>query len=111
MNTPLDCHPGTIKLYSDQLSMANTAAMATAPGLDWRPGRLFGRLNPANDSSQPAICKEDRLPLRTIRKFCTRTTREMAVERGGFFAGVEHALQRRRQSTSNNERRNTMKWD
>ena len=31
----------------------------------------------------------DRLPLRTLRKFCIKTTREIAVERRGIFAGVE----------------------
>ncbi len=54
---------------------------------------VYSAANHANDSSQPAICKEDRLPLRTMRKFCTRTTREMAVERGGFFAGVERVAE------------------
>lgn len=45
--------------------------------------------NHAHDSTQPAMCAKDRLPLRTIRKFCIETTREIAVERRGFFAGVE----------------------
>jgi hypothetical protein len=45
--------------------------------------------NHVHDSTQPALCEKDRLPLRTIRKLCHRTTREIAVERGGVFAGVE----------------------
>jgi hypothetical protein len=32
---------------------------------------------------------EDPLPRRTRRKFCHRTTREIDLERGGIFAGVE----------------------
>ena len=56
----------------------------------WIGGRVvYAAGNHVHDSTQPAMRKEDRLPLRTIRKFCNRTTREIARERGGVFAGVE----------------------
>jgi hypothetical protein len=58
----------------------------------WIAGRLvYTAGNHVHDSTQPAMSKEDRLPLPTIRKFCQRTTREMAVERSGIFAGVKRA--------------------
>ena len=56
----------------------------------WMDGRLvYAAGNHVQDSTQPARGKEDRLPLRTLRKFCIRTTREIATERRGIFAGVE----------------------
>jgi len=56
----------------------------------WMGERLvYEASNHVHDSTQPARCKEDRLPLQTIRKFCIQTTREIAVEQGGIFAGVE----------------------
>ena len=50
---------------------------------------VYSAGNHVRDSIQPAMCGEDRLPLHTIRKFCIKTTREIAAERGGRFAGVE----------------------
>ena len=56
----------------------------------WIGGRaVYAAGNHVHDSTQPAMCQQDRLPLRTIRKFCIRTTREIAAERRGIFAGVE----------------------
>jgi hypothetical protein len=56
----------------------------------WNNGRLvYAAGNHVHDSTQPAMCEEDRLPLRTIRKFCIKTAREIAAERRGSFAGVE----------------------
>jgi hypothetical protein len=49
--------------------------------------------NHAQDSTQPALCKRDRLPLKTIRRFCIKTAREIAVEHHGRFAGVERATE------------------
>jgi hypothetical protein len=55
----------------------------------WIGGRVvYSAGNHVHDSTQPAMCEEDRLPLPTIRRFCNRTTREIAVERRGIFAGV-----------------------
>lgn len=50
---------------------------------------VYSAGNHIHDSTQPATCEKDRLPLRTIRKFCIKTTREIAIERRGIFAGVE----------------------
>jgi hypothetical protein len=36
--------------------------------------------NHVQDLAQPALCEEDRLPLRTIRQFCIKTAREIAAE-------------------------------
>ena len=44
--------------------------------------------NHIQDSSQPALCKQDRLPLKTIRQFCIKTAREITAENHGRFAGV-----------------------
>jgi hypothetical protein len=56
----------------------------------WVGGRVvYAAGNHAHDSTQPALCEKDRLPLRTIRKFCIKTTREIAAERRGIFGGVE----------------------
>jgi hypothetical protein len=58
----------------------------------WMDGRpVYAAGNHVHDSTQPAVCKEDRLPLRDIRKFCHRTAREIAAERGGLFAGAKRA--------------------
>ena len=54
---------------------------------------LYAAGNHVHASTQPAACEEDRLPLRAIRKFCHRTTREIAVEGGGIFAGVERVAE------------------
>jgi len=45
--------------------------------------------NHVQDSSQPALCRRDRLPLKTIRQFCIKTAREIATENNARFAGVE----------------------
>ena len=45
--------------------------------------------NHVQDSTQPALRKQDRLPLKTIRRFCIKTAREIATENHGRFAGVE----------------------
>jgi hypothetical protein len=56
----------------------------------WIGGRaVYAAGNHVHDSTQPAMRARDRLPLRTLRKFCIKTTREIAVERRGIFAGVE----------------------
>jgi hypothetical protein len=56
----------------------------------WMDGRLiYAAGNHVQDSNQPALCKADRLPLRTLRQFCIRTAREIAAGRGGQFGGVE----------------------
>jgi hypothetical protein len=56
----------------------------------WIGGRIvYSAGNHVHDSTQRALHSEDRLPLRTIRKFCIKTTREIAAERRGIFAGVE----------------------
>ena len=49
--------------------------------------------NHVQDSTQPAPCKQDRLPLKTIRRFCIETTREIAAEQNGGFAGVERVTE------------------
>ncbi len=55
----------------------------------WIGGRVvYSAGNHVHDSTQPAMCEHDRLPLRTIRKFRIKTTREIATERGGRFGGV-----------------------
>jgi hypothetical protein len=56
----------------------------------WVGGRVVYQAgNHVHDSTQPAMTEKDRLPLRTIRQFCLKTARDIAVERGGLFAGVE----------------------
>jgi hypothetical protein len=50
---------------------------------------VYSAGNHVHDSTQPAMRKEDRLPLHTVRKFCIKTTREIAEEHRGIFAGVE----------------------
>ena len=56
----------------------------------WFGDRLvYSAGNHVQDSTQPALCREDRLPLKTIRQFCVKTAHEIAAERNGCFAGVE----------------------
>ena len=45
------------------------------------------------DSTQPALCEQDRLPLKTIRRFCIKTAREIATEQRGRFGGVERVTE------------------
>ena len=53
-------------------------------------GRLvYAAGNHVHDSAQCATCDRDQLPLRTIRKFCIKTAREIAEEHNGRFSGVE----------------------
>ena len=60
----------------------------------WRGGRLvYWAGNHVQDSGQPALRGEDRLPLITLRRFCIRTAREIAAEQGGRFAGVERVME------------------
>lgn len=55
----------------------------------WIDNRLdYAAGNHIQDSSQPALCKQDRLPLKTIRQFCIKTAREITAENHGRFAGV-----------------------
>jgi hypothetical protein len=50
---------------------------------------VYSAGNHAQDSGQSATCEQNRLPLTTMRKFCLKTAREIAIENGGPFAGVE----------------------
>lgn len=60
----------------------------------WIDDRLvYAAGNHVHESSQYATCERDRLPLRTIRRFCIKTTREVAAERNGIFAGVERVTE------------------
>ena len=60
----------------------------------WIAGRLaYTAGNHVQDSSQPALCEEDRLSLKTIRQFCLKTAREIALEHRGRFAGVERVTE------------------
>ena len=61
----------------------------------WSDGQhVYSAGNHVHDSSQPALCKQDRLPLKTIRRFCIKTAREIATELNGRFAGVERVARR-----------------
>jgi len=56
----------------------------------WVSGEMvYAAGNHAHDSTQYAQCKENRLPLKTLRRLCIKTAKEIAVERGGRFCGVE----------------------
>ena len=56
----------------------------------WIDGRLvYEAGNHVHDSAQYATSDCDQLPLRTIRKFCIKTAREIAEEHHCRFAGVE----------------------
>ncbi len=60
----------------------------------WIDNRLgYSAGNHVQDSSQPALCKQDRLPLKTIRRFCIKTAREIATEHHGRFVGVERVTE------------------
>jgi hypothetical protein len=54
---------------------------------------IYAALNHRRDSQQSAMCEQDRLSLRELRRFCLHTTREIAEERGGIFAGVERVAE------------------
>jgi hypothetical protein len=60
----------------------------------WSEGQhVYSAGNHVQDSSQPALCKDDRLPLKTIRRFCIKTAREIATEQRGRFVGVERVTE------------------
>jgi hypothetical protein len=60
----------------------------------WIDNRLdYSAGNHVQDSSQCAMCDQDRLPLKTIRRFCIKTAREIATEHHGRFAGVERVTE------------------
>ncbi len=46
--------------------------------------------NHRHDSSQSATNESDRLSVRQIRLMCMKTAKEIATERKGVYAGVEH---------------------
>jgi hypothetical protein len=54
---------------------------------------VYSAGNHVQDSSQPALCQPDRLPLKTIRQFCIKTAREIAAENHGRFAGIERVTE------------------
>ena len=54
---------------------------------------VYSAGNHFQDSTQPGLCEEDRLPLKTIRQFCTKTAREIAAEHRGRFVGVERVTE------------------
>jgi hypothetical protein len=56
----------------------------------WSDGQhVYSAGNHVQDSTQPALREQDRLPLKTIRRFCIKTAREIATEQRGRFGGVE----------------------
>jgi hypothetical protein len=56
----------------------------------WCGGRVvYSAGNHVQDSTQCATTKQDRLPLKTIRRFCIKTAHEIAEERNGTFGGVQ----------------------
>ena len=56
----------------------------------WCAGRVvYSTGNHVHDSTQCATSKRDRLPLKTIRRFCIKTAHEIAEERNATFGGVE----------------------
>ena len=60
----------------------------------WSDGQhVYSAGNHVQDSTQPALCKQDRLPLKTIRRFCIKTAREIAAEHHGRFVGVERVTE------------------
>ena len=60
----------------------------------WIDSRLdYSAGNHVQDSTQPALCEQDRLPLKTIRQFCVKTAREIATEQRGHFVGVERVME------------------
>ena len=83
---------------SDRNSFAFTPAHVaggTVNGYDvWIAGRVvYSAGNHALDSQEYATRKRDRLPLKTLRKFCIKTAREIAAECSGCFAGVERVTE------------------
>jgi hypothetical protein len=60
----------------------------------WSDGQhVYSAGNHVQDSTQPALCEQDRLPLKTIRWFCIKTAREIAIEQRGRFVGVERVTE------------------
>jgi len=60
----------------------------------WIDNRLdYAAGNHVQDSNQPALNDEDRLPLKIIRQFCLKTAREIATEHHGRFVGVERVTE------------------
>ena len=69
----------------------NTTATATKSGAV--PGSFTSAGNHVHDSTQCATTKQDRLPLKTIRRFCIKTAHEIAEEQNGTFGGVERVAE------------------
>ena len=60
----------------------------------WCGGQVvYSAGNHVHDSTQRAISKRDRLPLKTIRRFCIKTVHEIAEEQNGTFGGVERVAE------------------
>ena len=60
----------------------------------WVDDRLdYSAGNHVQDSTQPALCEQDRLPLKAIRQFCIKTAQEIATEHHGRFAEVERVTE------------------
>ena len=60
----------------------------------WCAGRgVYSAGNHVHDSTQQATTKQDRLPLKTIRRFCVKTAHEIAGEQDGTFGGVERVVE------------------
>lgn len=60
----------------------------------WSDGQhVYSAGNRVQDSTQPALCEQDRLPLNTIRQFCIKTAQEIAAEHRGRFVGVERVTE------------------
>lgn len=54
---------------------------------------VYAAGNHVHDSTQRAMTKHDRLPLKTIREFCIKTAHEIADEQNGTFGGVERVAE------------------
>ncbi len=62
----------------------------------WCGGQVvYSAGNHVQDSTQHATTKQDRLPLKTIRRFCIKTAHEIAEEQNGTFGGVEQVEEER----------------
>jgi hypothetical protein len=60
----------------------------------WCDGQVVYSVgNNVLDSTQPAMCNEERLPLTTMRRFCIRTAHEVAEEQNRPFGGVERVAE------------------
>jgi hypothetical protein len=60
----------------------------------WCAGRVvYSAGNHVKESTQYATTKRDRLPLKTIRRFCIKTAHEIAEEQRGTFGGVERVAE------------------